>query len=153
MEHFELRIPPPVVTLIGAILIWLSYKILPFLNFGFKGQLGIGIILIILAGVLGMGGILSFYKVSTTINPGKPELSTSLVTDGIYKFTRNPMYLGLFFGLCGFAVLLGNPLNILILILFVLYITRFQIMPEERRLREKFGVEYEDFLRTTRRWI
>ncbi|MEO1143695.1 MAG: isoprenylcysteine carboxylmethyltransferase family protein, partial [Pseudomonadota bacterium] len=87
------------------------------------------------------------------VSPISPEKTTSLVTDGVYKYTRNPMYLGLTFILSGFAIWQGNLFGFVGVILFVGYVTRFQIIPEETILREKFGQEYEDYCSRTGRWL
>jgi protein-S-isoprenylcysteine O-methyltransferase Ste14 len=87
------------------------------------------------------------------VNPLKPDATTVLVTAGIYRFTRNPMYIGLTLTLLGWAAFLGNLLAFALLPLFVFYITQFQIKPEERALRSLFGSIYEDYCAKVRRWL
>ena len=98
-------------------------------------------------------GILEFKRAKTTVNPTKPESSSSLVRSGIYRHTRNPMYLGFLLILVGWATLTANILAFLVLPVFVLYMNRFQIKPEERALTLIFGDEFKAYCSTVRRWI
>jgi len=82
-----------------------------------------------------------------------PRLATSIVSSGIYKLSRNPMYVGLFIMLAAWVIFLGNILSALLLPLFILCINRFQIIPEENALLEKFGDGYVDYLKSVRRWL
>ena len=83
----------------------------------------------------------------------QPAKTTSLVAGGVYRFTRNPMYLGLLLVLAGWAVFLSNALAFALLPAFIAYIGRFQIAPEERALAAKFGTEYEAYRTEVRRWL
>ncbi len=87
------------------------------------------------------------------MNPIKPGAASSLVSSGVYRFTRNPMYLGLSVTLLGWAVFLSNWLALLAVPVFVLYINRFQIDPEERVLSSLFGAEYAAYKEKVRRWL
>ena len=92
-------------------------------------------------------------RARTTINPVKPSSASSLVITGIYRLTRNPMYLGSLFILLGWAVFLANVLAFLLLPGFVLYINRFQIIPEETALSGIFGSEFATYKANVRRWL
>lgn len=107
-----------------------------------------------LAGVVifGLGG-LAFRRRRTTVNPLKPETASTLVTDGIYAVTRNPMYLGASLVLAGGALFLTNLAAWAGPVVFVLYMNRFQIMPEERAMMRLFGPSYEDYRARVRRWL
>jgi protein-S-isoprenylcysteine O-methyltransferase Ste14 len=83
----------------------------------------------------------------------KPETSTSLVASGLYRWTRNPMYLGFLTVLLGLGVFLSNPLALAPIPLFVLYMTRFQIRPEEKALEARFGADFAAYKSRVRRWI
>ena len=83
----------------------------------------------------------------------KPETASSIVTVGIYRFTRNPMYLGLAFALAGWAIYLANLAALLIVPIFVAYMTQFQIKPEERALLAKFGADFAAYMAAVRRWL
>lgn len=104
-------------------------------------------------GALAFAGKIAFGRAKTTINPLRPANASSLVTSGIYRFTRNPMYLGLLFVLVAWALYLSSALAFVGPYLFVLYIRRFQIAPEERVLAAKFGDAYSDYTSQVRRWL
>jgi protein-S-isoprenylcysteine O-methyltransferase Ste14 len=97
--------------------------------------------------------VISFRRARTTVNPLRPGTASTLVTGGIYRHTRNPMYLGLSIILLGWAVYLANAPALLLLPGFVLYIYRFQIVPEERTLAALFGAEYQAYRTRVRRWL
>jgi len=98
-------------------------------------------------------GVLAFRKASTTVDPRFPETASHLVSSGIYRYTRNPMYLGMMVLLIAWMALLSNVGTVVMPLLFVLYITRWQIVPEERALAQKFGAEYEVYRKSVRRWL
>lgn len=103
-------------------------------------------------GVVVAGGV-SFRRAKTTVNPLKPETASSLVVSGLYRVSRNPMYLGVLIVLIGWAVLLANALAFITAATFVLYLNRFQIAPEERALTTRFGPEFSAYCAKVRRWI
>jgi protein-S-isoprenylcysteine O-methyltransferase Ste14 len=98
-------------------------------------------------------GVLAFRRSSTTVDPRFPEQASRIVSSGIYRYTRNPMYLGMLVVLIAWMALLSNVGTVVMPVLFVLYITRWQIVPEERALAQKFGAEYEVYRRAVRRWL
>ena len=98
-------------------------------------------------------GVLAFRASGTTVNPLTPERASALVTGGVYRVTRNPMYVGLAFVLLAWAVALSAVLPFVGIVAFTLYITRFQIRPEERVLEELFGQEYATYATRVRRWL
>ena len=108
-------------------------------------------------GALGVGlaalGVWQFRRASTTVDPRDPGKSSALVTGGIYRWTRNPMYLGMLLVLVGWAVYLANLPALLGLPGFVLYMTRFQILPEERHMRRTFGAAFDRYRLRVRRWL
>lgn len=152
MSSLNLKVPPPVVLLICAVLMWLLSLLLPTTN-----APGLSVIVAPILGVIGLciaaSGILSFRKAATTVNPLTPEKTSSLVIVGIYKLTRNPMYLGLLFVLLAWSVFLFNLYSASMLIVFVLYMTQFQIKPEETALTAIFGEAYLAYKKSVRRWI
>lgn len=97
--------------------------------------------------------VLEFYKHKTTVNPLKPQAASALVIKGVYKYSRNPMYLGMACLLAAWCVWLGNPINIVCLIGFIFYMNRFQILPEEKALEELFGEDFNQYKSQVRRWI
>lgn len=149
MDWLEHRIPPPLVAIITGLLMWLTVR--PITAPGSRLWLAL---LVALAGVaVCLAGVASFRRARTTVNPLKPESASSLVVVGIYRHTRNPMYLGFAIVLLGWCVFLGSALAVLGVAVFVLYIGRFQIRPEERALRDLFGAEFDAFCGRVRRWV
>ena len=97
--------------------------------------------------------LVHFLRRRTTINPLKPASASALVTEGIYRFTRNPMYVGLATLLAAWAIYLGNLAALAGVPLFIIYMNRFQIAPEERALEARFGAEYIAYRARARRWL
>jgi protein-S-isoprenylcysteine O-methyltransferase Ste14 len=110
-------------------------------------------VLAVIGGAIDLVSVAAFVRARTTINPLAPSRAGQLVISGMFRFSRNPMYLGMLLILCGAAVWFGQPLNVLILALFVWVITLVQIKPEEAALTEKFGERYLDYCRRVRRWL
>lgn len=138
---------------VTAALMWLVAGLAPTLAFALPGRAVIGVTCVATGLVVVLAGVFAFRRATTTVNPMHPEGASSLVTTGIYRFTRNPMYLGMLLILLGWAVWLAHPLSFLMLPLFVAYMNRFQIRPEERVLRAKFGESFNTYARAARRWI
>jgi protein-S-isoprenylcysteine O-methyltransferase Ste14 len=109
--------------------------------------------LALIGAVTCLSGVVSFRREKTTVNPMKPDSASSLVVSGIYKYTRNPMYLGLVLVLLGWAAFLSNLASLALLPAFVVYISRFQIEPEERVLTSLFPHEYPPYRAKVRRWL
>lgn len=152
MSSLKLKVPPPIVLIISALLMWLLSEYFPTVSES-SLRLVIAPILACSGFIIAVSGILSFRRVATTIHPTTPSKTSSLVTVGVYKFTRNPMYIGLLLILIGWAVFLFSLYSAFILIAFVLYLTEFQIKPEEEALLIIFGEEYEAYKKSVRRWI
>ena len=132
---------------------WLSSYTAPALALELPGRLTICSALVMAGGVFDISGLFAFLKAKTTINPLRPGNTSHMVIAGIYRYSRNPMYFGLLLVLSGWATYLSHPLPFLILPLFVAYMNRFQIAPEERVLSAKFGPEYLTYKQSVRRWI
>lgn len=148
-----LKIPPAIVFLCTAVLMYLLATFLPVGYFDFFGRYYVGAALLVLAIILGTVSLLQFFSAKTTIDPGKPQNATKLVTGGVYRITRNPMYLALLLVLLAFGIYLGNAFNTLLAAGFVMYMNRFQIIPEETVLKKHFGKEYEQYCVRIRRWF
>jgi protein-S-isoprenylcysteine O-methyltransferase Ste14 len=147
------KVPPPLLMIFTGTLMWLisrspfSYRVsLPYFAETRTIVIGIGIIIAVIA-------MVQFARLKTTVNPLDLSKSTRLVTGGIFRISRNPMYLGLALMLVGWGIHLGSPVNILFIAAFMYYMTLFQIRPEEDALRGLFGEEYEDYCRKVRRWV
>lgn len=153
---YACRIPPPVLDAACALLMWLAMRWLPVAQGWPVGHPGIWWVctpLIVLAGALGLGGLHAFARQRTTFNPLAPEASRALVTTGVYRFSRNPMYLAMLLLLAAWGLWLGNIASWLLLPLSVWLLNTLQIKPEERVLRARFGREFEDYARRVRRWL
>lgn len=149
----ELKLPPVVVLFIFALLMYLLDRFLPFGDFEFFGRHYLSTGLGILAVLIGFMALGHFFKTKTTIDPTKPIKASTLVTSGIFAFSRNPMYLALLLLLLAFGLRLGNAFNVLIAAGFVSYMNRFQIASEEKALTKLFGKEFELYCKSVRRWF
>ena len=153
LKFLELKIPPAVVTLLCmAAMVWIS-RLTPSLARPFPGRIAAAIGLAALGAGLGLAGVAAFCGSRTTVNPHRPTAVSALVVRGVYRVTRNPMYLGLLLMLLALAAYLAHPLACAALPIFVPYMNRFQILPEERALRAKFGEAFADYAKSVRRWI
>ena len=149
----QLKIPPPVYALGIAVLMWLLNQYFPIAHWIPVPWNKIGLVIIVLAIALDTSSLFLFLKKHTTINPMHPDNTQSLVTEGLYRYTRNPMYVGLLVILTGYAIMLGGITPFLLLPLFYGLITTQQIIPEERFLEEKFGQQYLDYKKQVKRWL
>lgn len=153
LSVLEYRIPPPVVGLLVAIAMWLASGLEPALPVPDLARKVSALVLACAGGGFDLLGFLAFRRLRTTINPLKPDKASTLATDGVYRVTRNPMYLGMAFILAGWAVYLGGAWALLGPAAFAAYITRFQILPEERILQAKFGDAFAAYRARVRRWL
>ena len=153
MNYLELKVPPPLVALGLAIPMWLVSSLVQPPNVPSGFRVGVAFVLVLLGLSISIAGVVWFRRAKTTINPIKASAASSLVTSGVYRFTRNPMYLGLLLTLLAWAAFLSSLIAVLFLPVFVLYINRFQISPEERVLSSLFGAEYLEYKKTVRRWL
>ena len=149
----DLKIPPPVITLSCAALAWVVARFTPGFVYLVPARIPITVILVLAGFSLALAGLLAFRKAKTTLNPHTPDKSTYIVRSGPYRFTRNPMYLGLATVLLAVCVYLQNPITLVLVVLFLVYITKFQIIPEERFLLKNFGEPYAQYMRSVRRWL
>ncbi len=149
LEH---KVPPPLIGALCALLMWLICGMPPLTG---KPPLLLvpALALVVLGLMVEAAGVLSFRRARTTVNPFAPERTVNIVSSGIYRLSRNPMYLGMACILTGWAVWLWQVQAVLGVVLFVAWITRFQIIPEERVLTQKFGTEYRQYRQRVRRWV
>ena len=153
MQTLELRIPPPAVTLLIASTMWGITWVAPSLEVPAFPRITVAVAIALVGFGFILAGIASFRRAKTTLNPKKPSNATSLVSSGIYRVTRNPMYVGLLFVLVAWAVFLSCVWALLGPLAFVLYMSRFQIAPEEKALAAMFGSEYSSYKERVRRWL
>lgn len=148
MVNLELRFPPPLLFLCCAVFMWLL-----------RGESAPGMwaimllmMLVVAGGIMGVGALQRFRHHQTTVSPTRPHHTSHLVTSGVYRISRNPMYLGLLCWLSAWACYLGGVWVWLGPLVLAFWLTRFQIMPEEQLLRARFGDEYVEYCRRVRRW-
>ncbi|MGH8179116.1 MAG: methyltransferase family protein [Steroidobacter sp.] len=153
MKLLELKIPPLILLLLAAAAMWLVSSFVPAWRFDFDGRTLAAISLAVAGVCVTAAGVVSFRRAGTTVNPMKPDDASALVDTGIYRYTRNPMYLGFLLALLGWGVFLANPAALVVAPLFVLYMNRFQITPEERALGQMFGPTFQTYRRRVRRWL
>lgn len=153
MRALELKIPPLVIVLAVGALMWSVAKYLPIAPVALPGSTIVAAAFALAGLALGVSAVLSFRRMQTTVHPSVPEKASAVVDTGVYRFSRNPMYLGLALLLTGWAVFLGDAGNVILIAVFVVYMNRFQIRPEERALSAKFGSAYTDYKSGVRRWL
>ena len=153
MTSLDHKSPPPVIALLCGVLVWVFARLTPGFDFVLPVRIPLAVIFLLAGVVLTLAGMRAFRRADTTVNPLSPDQATSIVRSGPYAFTRNPMYLGLTLVLLGFCAYLANAMAVLGVVVFVAYITRFQIIPEERVLLAKFGEPFAQYMRSVRRWV
>lgn len=149
----QLKVPPVAVVLLAMFLLFAGAHLLPQLNITFPAQTLLATLFVFTGILPGGQAVSSFVQIKTTVNPMAPNTATKLVTDGVYRFSRNPMYLGMLSLLLALSIYLGTLTAFIVLPLFVWYMTEFQIKPEEESLKTVFGKAYEDYLTKVRRWL
>lgn len=156
MSVLELKIPPPLVAAAVAGGMYAAASLLPpvlALELPQGARLGVSLALAGAGACFDVAGLLAFRKAKTTVNPLTPSKSAAVVTTGVYQLTCNPMYLGLALILLGLAVYLASVWALFGPLVFAAYITRFQIVPEERALTARFGAAYSAYRARVRRWL
>lgn len=153
MKALELKIPPVVLVILFAVAMWLLAQWVPPLMLPLSWRLLFAGTFAISGIAIALAGVLAFRRANTTVDPRVPQQSSSLVIRGIYRYSRNPMYVGFLLLLTALACYLMNAAAFALLPLFVWYMNRFQIAPEERFLLQKFGAEYQAYLTRVRRWL
>jgi len=153
MNFFKNKVPPPIIGLSIGLLMWWLNGYSPLLSF--KNQaLDYSAYAIILVGIsIDIQSLYNFIKNKTTANPLSPEKASKLVISGFYRFTRNPMYVGMFLVLLGAALLFGSLVSLLVLPLFIGAINYLQISNEEKALERLFGEDYLSYKQRVRRWL
>lgn len=152
MHLLELRIPPVLtMVLFGALMAALAHAV-PTPLF-LPGRFFISVFMLVAGVIVSLAGVASFRRHKTTVNPMRPELSSELVTTGVYRFSRNPMYLGFALILAGWGVFLASWAALLLLPIFMVYMNLFQIGPEEKFLRKRFGESFIDYSERVQRWL
>ncbi len=153
LSTLENRLPPPILVMVLAGLMAVGARIGPTGALPEAYRTGLAALCFLAAGLFGFPAIRAFIRAKTTINPVAITQASSLVVGGIYRVTRNPMYVALTLLLCAWACWLGTAVAALGPMVFAAFIDRFQIVPEERALQARFGAEYAAYRLRVRRWL
>jgi protein-S-isoprenylcysteine O-methyltransferase Ste14 len=153
MRFLETKIPPPFVMIAVGALMWAASSAEPGLRLAITARLPLAVLVGGAGFLIEVTGIVGFFRAKTSPDPTDPCGASTLVVTGVYRFTRNPMYLGDLLMLLGWAVYLGDVAAFALVPLFVAYIDRFQIAPEERAMSDLFGEHYAEYRSRVRRWI
>lgn len=153
MNAIELKIPPAVVVFIFAVAMWFASMQLLSLAFAWSWSTLTAVIVAGAGLIFGLAGVVAFRKAKTTANPAEPNATSTLVIWGVYRLSRNPMYVGLLLMLLGWAIFLAHLMTFAFLPLFIAYMNRFQISPQERALSSKFGERFTSYQQSTCRWL
>jgi protein-S-isoprenylcysteine O-methyltransferase Ste14 len=147
------RIPPPFIMFFAAAGMWALHRWLPLVEWPEQPWNRLGGLIVAGGIVVSASAFMNFKRAGTTVNPRDPGKASRLVTDGVFRFSRNPMYLGLLLVLIGWAVLLASASAWIVPPLFAIGITHLQIIPEEQALVGLFGDEYVAYQRSVARWV
>ncbi len=147
------RIPPPVVVLLIGVAMAVTAWFTPAIQIENNVRFAVGGIVLVMGILIVVRGARTFWKNKTTINPVDIEQASALVTDGIFRYSRNPMYVGFTVVLTGWAICLAAPWAFIGPVVFALFTNRFQIIPEERVMHAKFGQAYDEYRANVRRWV
>lgn len=153
MNALENKIPPLVQVIVWGCLLWVVSPALPTVSINPFWSSLLAIVLLVMGILLAGAGVVEFRRQKTTVDPRAPEKASALVVSGVYLISRNPMYVGFAFWLVALVIYLRSPLLFVGILLFVMYMNRFQIQPEERAMAAAFGVEWERYKNRVRRWL
>ena len=145
------KIPPPIVTFFFGLCIYLSRPYFPEFSFSILNSLST--ISFVLGITVFATAVSSFKRQNTTVNPISIEKASSLVVNGVFKYSRNPMYLGMLFILLGLTFKFNLIGGLLFTSLFMIFISKFQIKPEEAAMEKLFDQEWKDYIKNVRRWL
>ena len=149
----RLKTPPAVQLFISALLMWIISIYADNFRFIFKFNNELALFCLIIGGTIIVFGIVAFRKAETTVTPLHPDKASSLVTMGIYQYIRNPMYFGLLLILFSIGFYLQNLASMFVLPIYIWFISKYQIIPEEEALHKLFGQDYINYQDRVRRWI
>ncbi|GAB3769484.1 isoprenylcysteine carboxylmethyltransferase family protein [Ramlibacter monticola] len=153
MLNLEHRIPPPVVGLAIAAAMWAVGQMPPAFALASWVRDALVVVLVAAGLAFDLAGLVAFRRLRTTVNPLRPQNASALVTGGVYRVTRNPMYVGMALLLTAWAVQLSSAWPFFGPLAFVLFIDRFQVVPEEKAMRERFGESWAAYAARVRRWL
>ena len=150
-DNSGVRFPPPLIYVLGLLAGWLLERKHPLVPLPRNFAIAAGIVLLIAGLALARSGARAIWKANSSIIPMRP--TTAIVSDGVYRFTRNPMYVSMVVIYVGIALLIRAPWAIVLLPAVVIAVDRLVIAKEESYLRGKFGDYYMNYCSRVRRWI
>ncbi len=153
MTLLDNRLPPPVLLVVVGALMGAIAQLTSALDTTPLVHYGTTFVLAMLGFAVNAAGFRTIRRAGSTIDPTRPSATSALVVEGPFRATRNPMYVGFVLMLLAWAAFLRSPWALTGPVFFVVYLTRFQIEPEERALRAKFGNSFEDYAARVRRWL
>jgi protein-S-isoprenylcysteine O-methyltransferase Ste14 len=153
MRGLELKVPPVLLFALLAAGMYGLARALPAWSLALPAGTIAAATLAAIGAVIALAGVAAFRRRRTTVHPQHPEKTSAVVSHGVYRWTRNPMYLGILLVLAGWALFLAHAVALIALPIFVTYMNRFQIRPEERILEAKFGAPFTAYMAAVRRWI
>jgi protein-S-isoprenylcysteine O-methyltransferase Ste14 len=152
LRRLETRVPPPLLLLALGVALWFAVRAAGA-TVDWPALHGLGVIVMLAGIVLNLLPKRGFRRAGTTVNPMRPQAANRLVTGGLYRWTRNPMYLGHVLVLAGWGIWLQSALVLPALVVQIAWLVRLQIKPEERALRARFGADYDAYRARVRRWL
>ena len=153
IKFFALKFPPLLILVMFASLMWLTTFLFVESPFLLPYKVVVSISLFITAIIILLASTYHFKKAKTTVNPIRPDSASSLVTTGIYKYTRNPMYVSFLLLLISWGLYLSTLQTFIFILPFIVFINYLQIKPEEKALLQIFGQTYSDYQQRVRRWF
>ena len=151
--NLKLKIIPPLQVLAAGAGMWVVHRYLPLLHIHVPYSNEVFGAILMVAAVIFCLAAYQLWRHRTTINPMQLHRTSVLVTGGIYRWSRNPIYLADLLVLCAWLIWLGAWMNVAWIIAFVAYITKYQIIPEEESLQTRFGEEWQRYRGRVRRWV
>ncbi|MBC7939384.1 MAG: isoprenylcysteine carboxylmethyltransferase family protein [Chitinophagaceae bacterium] len=152
-SFMENRVPPPVLMVVVAVAMWLIAEVTPHVSWPPPVRFGAAAALAAVGIGFNVAGFRTIRRAGSTIDPTRPSAASALVTGGPFRISRNPMYVGFAAMLLAWAVVLQSPWAFAGPVFFALYLNRWQIGPEERALRAKFGPDFLTYQAQVRRWL
>ncbi|WP_129671574.1 isoprenylcysteine carboxylmethyltransferase family protein [Candidatus Chloroploca sp. Khr17] len=153
MRSLELKIPPVVVLAIFAVAAIILAKLTPIARVDFAGRYLASFLIALLGVSVALAGVFEFRCAKTSVNPLKPNSASTVVSTGIFRYSRNPMYVGMALALLSIITLTGSIVALAMVPAFCVYMTNYQIKPEERMLQQTFGETYLKYMLSVRRWL
>jgi|APFre7841882724_1041349.scaffolds.fasta_scaffold05420_1 protein-S-isoprenylcysteine O-methyltransferase Ste14 len=153
MLPLELKIPPLALTLIFALAIVAFGYLAPSANAPFPGHRGVAVAFLLVGIAVAVAAVVQFRQAKTSVNPMLPDRASAIVATGVFRLSRNPMYVGMALVLLGLCAWWSTLPGFALVPLFCLYMTEFQIKPEEGALLSRFGPEFGTYMARVRRWL